>query len=54
MSKMKVQCKGSGRSIAGFAKRGQCPACGLMQDVNSNGRIRKHTRIVSKNQLSKI
>lgn len=54
MTMLKVQCKGSGKSVAGFAKRASCPACGNMQDVNSNQRIRKHTRIVTKAQLRKM
>lgn len=55
MSKTTVQCKGSGRLAgSGFAKRAACPTCGRMQDRASNGRIRKHTRILSKSQLRKI
>ena len=55
MSKVVVQCKGSGRMIVGgFAKRAVCPACHRMQDRASNGRIRKHTRILSKSQLRKM
>lgn len=56
MSYIIVQCKGSGKlAQAGFnAKRVNCSACGSLEDVNSNGRIRKHMRRVSKGQLRKI
>lgn len=51
---MRVQCKGSGRQIAGFARRATCSACGNQQDVTSGGRIRKHMRVVTKQQLRKM
>lgn len=51
---MRVQCKGSGRQVAGFARRATCTACGNQQDVASNGRIRKHMRVVTKAQLRKM
>ena len=53
MSILKVQCKGSGQaSGAGFnAKRARCPSCNRMQDVRSDGKIRKHMRITRTRKL---
>lgn len=53
---MIVQCKGSGRDahVGINAKRAACPSCGTMQDVASNGNIRKHTRMVTKKQLRRL
>lgn len=53
---MRVQCKGSGRMISGSfnVTRAACPACGTMQDRASNGRIRKHMRLMHKRDLRKI
>lgn len=44
MSKVRVQCKGSGRKVsAGVnAKRASCPWCHRQQDLTGKGRIRKH------------
>jgi len=55
MSKLRVQCSGSGRSVSnGFAKRALCPACGTMQDATANSRLRKHLRVMNKRDLKRI
>lgn len=53
---MRVACKGSGTQLsAGFnAKRGTCPSCGEQQDLTGAGKIRKHMRVVTKQQLRKM
>lgn len=53
MSRVRVQCKGSGQpSLAGInAKRAMCRFCHRMQDVASNGNIRKHMRTTTTAQL---
>jgi hypothetical protein len=53
---MQVQCKGSGRKAGGSlnAKRAVCPVCTSLEDVQSNGNIRKHMRTVTKAQLRKL
>ena len=53
MSKQVVQCLGSGRAAnVGFnVKRAMCPTCQKQVPVASNGRLRKHTRMLSKAQM---
>lgn len=56
MSKLQVQCKGSGKTlpVGVNAKRGFCATCGKAVDVTSTRKARKHTRIVSKSQLKRM
>ena len=56
MSKVKVQCKGSGKAlfVSLNAKRGTCPSCGRVQDLTGKGRVRKHDRIMSKSRLRRL
>jgi hypothetical protein len=56
MTKLSVQCQGSGKKANASlnTKRFTCPSCHRAQDVNSNGRIRKHNRLMTKSQLRRI
>lgn len=56
MSIKSVQCKGSGQTIAGvgFTKRGVCPVCHRTQDLTSDGKLRKHSRLVRTAQLKRM
>lgn len=55
MSKVKVQCKGSGQpALAGLnAKRAQCNSCATTQDVRSDGKFRRHDRLTTTAKLRK-
>jgi len=55
MSKVKVQCKGSGQpALAGLnTKRAQCKHCQQMEDVRPDGKFRKHMRLTTTAKLRK-
>lgn len=55
MSKVKVQCKGSGQAaLAGLnTKRAQCGHCSTLQDVRGDGKFRRHDRLTTTAKLRK-
>lgn len=55
MSKISVQCKGSGQPAnAGInAKRAFCGVCSKAVDVRGDGKIRKHMRLTTTSALKR-
>lgn len=55
MSKIKVQCKGSGQAaLAGLnTKRALCPSCHTTQTVRGDGKFRRHDRLTTTAKLRK-
>lgn len=53
MSRVQVQCKGSGLSVGGGvnATRALCPICHRMRDLTGAGKIKRHDRLATKSKL---
>jgi hypothetical protein len=55
MSKVKVQCKGSGLHVGASlnATRAVCPICHRMRDLTGAGKIKRHDKITTKSKLKR-